>query len=392
MPADDDEASGPPPHPLDRVWFHPSELGSPVTALRPQPAAPRVWAVAALALVIGILGTLGVVSVVGTFTDNATPTNRLQRTVTTPVDPERIETLVQTTGRSITRISVVPTAGGEPAAVGSGVVIGEGQILTAAHLLGDQDSISVVSVGGQVTPAKLVGIDPETDLALLEVEGVELATVQLATGTGSTLRVGKSVTALAAGPGNRPVAGLGVISQYNQFATFPTGVRGSAMITTDATAGDATVAGGALLDTESGGVIGILTGDGYAVPINVARDVAEQLRVTGQAVHGWLGVVGVEALDRQGGGVRVQAVVPGSPAASPIDLVGTQALSPGDVITAIGDVDVASVNDLVAAVRRLRPQVPVEVTIVRGDKVRTVQVPALGASQATTADLGIDVA
>jgi len=87
MPADDDEASGPPPHPLDRVWFHPSELGAPVTALRPQPAAPRVWVAAALALVIGILGTLGVVSVVGTF-DNGTPTNRLQRTVATPVDTE----------------------------------------------------------------------------------------------------------------------------------------------------------------------------------------------------------------------------------------------------------------------------------------------------------------
>jgi S1-C subfamily serine protease len=389
MPADDDEASGPPPHPLDRVWFHPSELGAPVTALRPQPAAPRVWVVAALALVSGILGTLGVVSVVGTFTDNATPTNRLQRAVTTPIDTERNETLVQTTGRSITRIAVVPAGGGDATPVGSGVVIGDGQILTAAHLLTDQASISVVSVGGQVTPAKVVGIDPQTDLALLQVEGVELATVQLATGKGSTLRVGKSVTALAAGSGNRSVAGAGIISQYNQFATLPNGVRGAAMIVTDATAANATVAGGALLDTERGGVVGILTGDGYAVPIDVARDVAEQLAANGQAVHGWLGVVGDEAIDRQGGGVRVKTVVPGSPAAGPIDLLGTPALAPGDVIMAVGNVDVASLEDLVAAVRRLRPPNPVDVTVIRGDKRLHVQVPALGTSQALTADLAV---
>jgi serine protease DegQ len=343
----------------------------------------------ALALVSGILGTLGVVSVVGTFTDGSSPTNRLQRTAAPPVDTERIETLVQTTGRSITRISVVPAGGGETAAVGSGVVIGDGQVLTAAHLLTNQAAVSVVSVGGQVTPAKVLGIDPETDLALLEVQGVELATAQLATGTGSTLRVGKSVTALAAGSGNHPVAGVGVISAFNQFATLPNGVRGSAMIVTSATAANAAVAGGALLDTEGGGVVGILTGDGYAVSIDVARDVAEQIKANGQAVHGWLGVVGIEAIDRQGGGVRVQAVVPGSPATSPIDLVGNQALVPGDVILAVGDADVASLEDLVAAVRRLRPENPVKLTVIRGDKVKQVQVPALGASLALGADLAI---
>ena len=124
MPADDDEASGPPPHPLDRVWFHPSELGAPVTALRPQPAAPRVWIAAALALLVGIFGTLGVVSVVGTFTGNGDNTNRLQRAVTTPfVDPERIATLVQSTGRSIVTISVAPAGGGDAIAAGSGVVV-----------------------------------------------------------------------------------------------------------------------------------------------------------------------------------------------------------------------------------------------------------------------------
>ena len=249
--------------------------------------------------------------------------------------------------------------------------------------------MSVVSVGGQVTNAAVVGVDPQTDLALLRVDAVELAPVQLATGTGSTLRIGNTVIAVGTGPGNhRPVA-AGVISDFNQFATYPNGVLGAAMVLTDAKVGSPMVAGGALLDVDTGAVIGILTGDGVAVPIGVARDVADQLGTTGQAVHGWLGVVGTDANDRQGGGVRVQTVVPGSPATSPIDLVGTQALLPGDVITAVGEVDVASVGDLVAAVRRLRPQDPVDLTIVRADKVRHVQVPALGASQALAADLAI---
>jgi len=390
MPADDDEASGPPPHPLDRVWFHPSELGSPVTALRPQPAAPRVWIAAALALLVGIFGTLGVVSVVGTFTGNGDNTNRLQRATTTPfIDPDRIATLAQSTGRSIVTISVVPPAGTDATAAGSGVAIGDDRILTAAHLLTDQSAVSVISVGGQVSKATVVGVDPQTDLALLKVDGVELAPAQLSSGGASTLRIGTTVVAVGTGPGNhRPVA-AGVISDFNQFVTYPTGVLGAAMVVTDAKAGTAMVDGGALLDVGTGAVIGILTSDGAAVPIDVARNAADQLGTTGQAVHGWLGVVGADANDRQGGGVRVQTVVPGSPAANPIDLIGTQALLPGDVITAVGDVDVASVGDLVAAVRRLVPQSPVDLTIIRADKIRHVQVPALGASQALAADLAI---
>ena len=380
MPADDDEASGPPPHPLDRVWFHPSELGAPVTALRPQPAAPRVWVVAALALVIGILGTLGVVSVVGTFNDG-TPTNRLQRTVTTPVDTD-IETLVQTTGRSIVTISMAPVDGGDTVKAGSGVVIGEGQILTAAHLLTNPASISVVGVGGQVAKATVLGVDPETDLALLKVDGVDLAAAQLATGTGSTLRVGKSVAAIGAGTGSRSWVSLGVIQDYNQFVTLPSGVRAAAMIATDAKVDNPAVAGGALVSTESGGLIGILTGGGYAVPIDIARSVADQIATTGQAVHGWLGVIGSDAL---GGGVRVESVVPGSPAAALVDLMGTQAVWTGDVILAVGDTDVASVGDLVAALRRLRPQDPIDLTLIRADKVKRVQIAALGTSQAVPA-------
>jgi S1-C subfamily serine protease len=69
--------------------------------------------------------------------------------------------------------------------------------------------------------------------------------------------------------------------------------------------------------------------------------------------------------------------------------MGTQAVWAGDVIMAVGKTDVASMADLVAAVRRLRPQDPVDLTLIRNDKITHVQVPALGTSQALTADVAL---
>jgi hypothetical protein len=118
MPADDDEASGPPPHPLDRVWFHPSELGATagsVGALRPQPAPPRLWLVAAFALLIGISGTLGIVTAVGGFSGTAPANAPASPIANAPlVDPDAVATLVTSVGRSIVTISVTPAEGGDP--------------------------------------------------------------------------------------------------------------------------------------------------------------------------------------------------------------------------------------------------------------------------------------
>jgi S1-C subfamily serine protease len=119
--------------------------------------------------------------------------------------------------------------------------------------------------------------------------------------------------------------------------------------------------GSALVDA-SGAVVGIFAGPRrMAVPIDVARDVAEQLSATGQAAHGGLGVLGVDALDRNGGGVRVKALAPGSPAE-------TSGLAVDDVITAVNDEDVTTVGDLMDALRRRKPQDPVQIVALRGNK------------------------
>ena len=376
MPDDDDDASGPPPHPLDRVWFHPSELGAAgaVGTLRPQPASPRMWLVAILALLVGVFGTLGVVTTVGGFTDGRHTTTT--RIVEPPlVDPDAVATLVTSVGRSIVTVSVTPIGGGEATVAGSGVVVRSGRVLTAAHLVADGSVPTVITVGGQVGTVRVIGIDPETDLALLAVEGADLAPARLATGDG--LRIGESVAALASGTGSDRWVASGVISGLNRMAALGNGVGGTALIETDARF-DGAASGGALLDG-TGAVIGILTGPGRtAVPIDVARDVVDQLDVTGRAAHGWTGVLGSDVLDRPGGGVRVRAIVPGSPA----EAAGLQV---DDVLLGVGDVEVGNLGELVASIRRLKPGDPVDLTVIRATK--RIEVPiALGESVPTPAD------
>ena len=375
MPADDDEASGPPPHPLDRLWFHPSELGTPVGALRPAPASPKVWLVALLAVLVGVTGTLGVVTAVGGFTDGGRTTTSTRFVSPPLVDSDAVASLVTSVGRSVVTVAITPPGGGDPAAAGSGVVVRAGQVLTAAHLLADGGTAAVITAAGQLGTATVTGIDPETDLALLQIEGADLVPARLATGDG--LRIGQSVAALAAGPAPDRWVTAGVISGLNRMAALASGIQGSGLIETDAHF-QGTAAGGALLDA-TGAVIGILTGpDHHAVPIGVARDVIEQLNVNGRAAHGWTGILGADALDRPGGGVRIRAVVEGSPAQAANLLVD-------DVVIAVGDSEVGNVGELVAAVRGLRPGDPVELTVVRADK--RVEVPvALGESVATPSD------
>jgi S1-C subfamily serine protease len=375
MPADDDEASGPPPHPLDRVWFHPSELGSGTAAtFRPQPASPRVWLVAALALLVGVSGTLGVVSAVGGFTDGADVT-RTRVVEPALVDPDAVASLVSGVGRSIVTLALTPAGGGEATVAGSGVVIQADRVLTAAHLLTADTVPAVVTMSGQVGTVRIVGVDAETDLALLAVEGADLVPARLS--VDETLQVGQGVAALGAGAGPDRTVGAGVISALERTTALPNGVRGSGLIETDARV-EAGAAGGGLLDG-TGAVIGILSGTGRtAVPMYVARDVAAQLDVNGRAVHGWSGIVGTDVLDRPGGGVRVRAVVAGSPAA-------VAAIQVDDVVFAIAGRDVATAGELVAEIRRLRPGDTVEITVLRAGK--RIDVPlALGESVPTPAD------
>jgi S1-C subfamily serine protease len=145
--------------------------------------------------------------------------------------------------------------------------------------------------------------------------------------------------------------------------------------------------GGAVLD-ERGRLVGILTvpsgasASGLALPIDTARDVAEQLEATGSAAHAWLGVTGSDETERAAGGARVEAVAPASP--------GEKAgLASGDVIVAVSEgestTSVSSMADLMAEVRGRRPGHSLELTVVREGAERHMPVAL---SQKTSPDDG----
>jgi putative serine protease PepD len=116
-------------------------------------------------------------------------------------------------------------------------------------------------------------------------------------------------------------------------------------------------------------VVGILSpvhagSGGLATPVSLATDVAQQLLTTGKAVHGWLGVAGSDR-DGHPNGVQVSAVSPKSPAAA-------AGLVPGDVITQVDGRQIDGMAELMADVRRHRPGDQVDLTVVQGDRSRSV--------------------
>jgi S1-C subfamily serine protease len=133
---------------------------------------------------------------------------------------------------------------------------------------------------------------------------------------------------------------------------------------------EAGASGGVLLDRD-GRVVGVLTSGsdraGVAVPISTAHDVADQLRVSGKAGHGWMGVSGVDAVERAGGGVRVTEIGLDSPAAS-------AGIRSDDVIIAIGATRVTGMADLIAEVRALHPGDQITLRLARNGNTRTVSI------------------
>ena len=359
---DPEGASGPPPHPLDRVWFHPSELSAYMAATGPR-RGTRSWIVGGLAAVAGAALTLGILFITGALNGGETVRAPFVAGTASPVasDPPDVSSSATTAAQSLVTVAI-REPDGDLARIATGVSVSKDRILTAARPLAaalgfaTPANLVIVTPGSKAAAAQVIGTDPETDLTLLHVEGADVPIPRW--GTPDGLRVGDDVVAVARSATGREWVSSGVVSVVNQLVTLPGGPSYAGLIGTD-TAANADDAGGALLDSD-GAVVGILMAspDGLAVPIDLARAVFDQLASSGKAAHGYLGVWGTAVLDRAGGGVRVEGVVGLSPASK----VG---IAPGDIITAVGDDAVSDMGDLVAAVRRRLPHDPVDVTIIR---------------------------
>jgi S1-C subfamily serine protease len=282
-----------------------------------------------------------------------------------------------------------------PAGVGSGVLYdSQGHVLTNDHVVEGAQQLLVSLPDGRSFPAALVGTDPPTDLAVLQISADSLPQATL--GTSQDLQVGDWVVAIGdalALPGG-PTVTQGVVSALGRSvqepATAPAVVQSQGPTLFDAIQTDAPInpgnSGGPLTNLR-GEVIGINTlvagqaepgvqaqGIGFAIAIDTAKPIADQIVATGHAVHPFLGISFVtlnQAIASQLGtsaisGAVVAQVASGSPAAA--------RLQPRDVITQADGQPLQSDTDLARVINRHRPGDALRLTVLRGSQPMAVTV------------------
>ena len=263
--------------------------------------------------------------------------------------------------------------------LGSGFIVSEdGYILTNNHVVQGADEIIVRLNDRRELEAVLIGADPSSDLAVLKVDADDLPTVEL--GDSDKLDVGEWVVAIGSPFGFDYSVTAGIVSAKGRSLPNENYVP---FIQTDVAINPGN-SGGPLFNLE-GQVVGInsqiytrsggFMGVSFAIPINVAMDVAEQLKSKGKVSRGWLGVVIQEVnkdlaesfgLDRAAGALVVQ-VVDGSPAES-------SGLVSGDIIVKVNGKDVQLSSDLPHLIGRLRAGDTAKLSVVRAGKRKTIDV------------------
>jgi serine protease DegQ len=268
--------------------------------------------------------------------------------------------------------------------LGSGVIVSpNGYILTNNHVVEGADDIEVILNDTRKAKAKIIGTDPETDLAILKIELDKLPIIVL--GSSDTLQVGDPVLAIGNPFGVGQTVTSGIVSALgrnqlgiNTFENF---------IQTDAAINPGN-SGGALVDTQ-GRLLGINTaiysrsggsmGIGFAIPVSTGKQVLESIVKDGQVTRGWIGVepqdlspevaetFGIKPEALGAGGVIITGVLQNGPAAQ-------AGIVPGDVITEVGGKPVRTVAELLSAVAALKPGVAAPMSVLRKDKKTEVSV------------------
>lgn len=235
--------------------------------------------------------------------------------------------------------------------VGSGFVIEpDGYILTNAHVVDGAHTISVKFSDRREMSARVIGVDPLSDIALIKVDARDLPTVKI--GRADTLRVGQWVLAIGSPFGFEQSASQGIVSALGRSLPGDAYVP---FVQTDVPINPGN-SGGPLIDL-AGRVVGVnaqifsrsggFQGISFAIPVDVAMDVAQQLKTHGKVTRGWLGVgiqevnqalAGSFKLERPTGAL-VASVSPGSPAAA-------AGIKPGDVIRSYDGKTIVSAGDL----------------------------------------------
>ena len=351
-----------PPHPLDRLWLHPSELAA--LPARTPPSRPRpAWSSMLLAGAAGAILTVGVLGAIGAL--DRPVEHKLDRVVVPTSTPLPTPTaLAFAVAHSVVAVSAHDTRGTRR---GSGVCVRRsGEILTSDRLIGSATKIDVTTTDGTVHRARVVGRDTTTDLVLLRiVSPASIATAPTfasrAPKTGDTVWV---VGAPGAGESS-PWLSDGLVASTDSLVSVDSGPTTSGLLET-AAASSAASSGGALVD-DTGKVAGIVLAPvngnrmTYAVPIGTALAVANDLRARGYTAHGALGIGGINTAD----GPTVTSMVSDGPA----DAAGVRV---GDVVESVDRHDVYTMSQLMALVRHDRPGQTVEIELRRGSATLTM--------------------
>ena len=266
--------------------------------------------------------------------------------------------------------------------LGSGVVLtADGYILTNNHVVDGADALEVVAEG-ETYEAKIVGTDPSSDLAVIKVDGATLKPIEI--GNSAELRVGEWVMAAGSPFGMEQSVSTGIVSAVNRsYADSQSGAIYTNMIQTDAAINSGN-SGGALVDAE-GKLIGINTlimstsgtssGVGFAIPVDYAFGIAEQLIQGKTPSHAQIGITPMtltsELASRFGINASEGAIINSLTSGGAAEKAG---LKVGDVIIKVNNESIASASDLVLAIRSHSPNDEVEVTYLRDGKEETTKV------------------
>ena len=264
--------------------------------------------------------------------------------------------------------------------LGSGVIVSaEGYLLTNNHVIEGADDIEVQLADGRKAKARVIGTDPDSDVAVLRIDLDRLPAIEF--GNVESLQVGDVVLAIGNPFGVGQTVTSGIVSALgrnqlgiNTFENF---------IQTDAAINPGN-SGGALVDSE-GRLLGINTaifsrtggslGIGFAIPASLARQVMDSLIRDGMVTRGWIGVeprdLTVEIAQSLKLPIQEGVLITGVLRNGPASAAG---MRPGDVVVKVADTPVANTAQLLTAVAALKPQTEAPIAVQRGDRALELQV------------------
>jgi S1-C subfamily serine protease len=292
---------------------------------------------------------------------------------------------------------------------GSGFVIDKaGRIVTNYHVVQDAENVQVSFSGEDNVDARVIGVDPSTDIAVLQIDAQARALVTLPLGESDTVRVGDAVVAIGNPFGLERSVTAGIVSALQREITAPNGFAIDEVIQTDAAINhgnsggpllnaDGQVIGvNAQIESETGGNVGI----GFAIPINTVKEVVSQIIESGKVEHAYMGIE-MQTIDSDlteqvrlpaESGVLVSRVVAGSPAdeagleggSRNVVVDGESYTLGGDIITAVDGEPVESAEEVRSVVNDKEPGDELEVEVRREDSTETLTL-TLGRRPATPA-------